>query len=106
MFKVKPDYNIYITRGDTGVINFDLENYDLGENDSVVLTVKQNVNTDAIIMQKELDHETKQFIIEPDDTKTLRYGVYVYDIQLTTEIGEVHTVIKPHDFTIESEVTW
>lgn len=105
MFSISYD-DIYLTRGDTAVINFNLSNYELQDGDTVLLTVKQSVDTADIAFQKVLDKETNQFVIEHNDTKNLPYGKYVYDIQLTTAQGQVYTIIKPHRFKIEGEVTW
>lgn len=108
MFKVKNDNTIYITRGDTGVINLSLKKdngtYIMGEGDVCVLTVKRSVDDRCKLIQKQL--EDGQFRIEPEDTRRLEYGTYKYDIQLTTASGVVATVVTPKNFIVEAEVSW
>ena len=108
MFKVKNDNSIHITRGDTGILNLSLklngEPYIMGEDDICVLTVKKSVDDAEAIFQKPL--QDNKFTIEPADTNGLRYGIYKYDVQLTTGEGVVSTVVTPKDFVVEAEVSW
>ena len=108
MFKAKSDNTIHITRGDTGVLNLSLkrnnEPYILGESDTCVLTVKKNTTDAKALMVKQL--VDGQFTIEPSDTAALEFGIYKYDIQVTTSEGVVCTVVAPHNFIIEDEVSW
>lgn len=105
MFRVSYN-NIFITRGDTGVVEFSISGYELKANDTVVLTVKNNINASETLVEKQLDKNTMQFVINPNDTKNLAYGTYTYDVQITTAQGEVYTVIVPHNFEVGGEVTW
>lgn len=100
------DNDITLTRGDTAVIDFSLDNYEVATGDSIVLTVKKTVNDTTNVFQKTLDVDNAQFVIEHNDTKDLAYGKYMYDIQLTTAEGKVFTVITPHYFVLDSEVTF
>ena len=105
MFNVSNN-NISLTRGDTVILNLDIQNYELQDSDDVVLTVKKNVNTPTIILQKKLDFENMRFVIKPDDTSKIPYGTYKYDVQITTSEGNVYTIITPHDFILDGEITW
>lgn len=101
--------DIKITRGDTAVIALALQNKDGSEyvpqeGDIILLTVKSSVYTKEILIQKKFTDQ--QIKINPDDTNNLSYGKYYYDVQLTTVSGDVFTVITPHKFEIQSEVTW
>ena len=109
MFTIDNNKNIKLTRGDTAVISIELHNkdgteYELQQGDILLFTVKENVLTKKILIQKTFSD--KQIKIKPTDTDDLPYGIYHYDVQLTTASGDVFTVITPHKIEIESEVTW
>ncbi len=77
--------------------------------DTVYFTVKETVNTDVKLLQKQVtEFENGKAIIEilPEDTKHLRFQSYVYDIQLTKAGGVVTTIIPPSKFRVEGEVTY
>lgn len=106
--------NISMTRGDTESITLTLK--DINDNiielvtgDKIYFTVKDNVNTVVKIFQKVISTFTDGvaiIIIEPNDTKLLKYKDYVYDIQLTTVDQVITTIISPSRFRIEGEVTY
>lgn len=108
MFKIANNKSIYLTRGDTAIINLSLKigykTYEVAKNDKCVLTVKKSTKSPDALLTKELSNG--QFIIKPEDTSTMDYGTYKYDVQLTTADGIVNTVVTPNDFVIEEEVTW
>jgi len=108
--------DIYMTRGDTESITLAI--YDEEENlipfsnvngDTVYFTVKSSTQTGVIDFQKIIttfSPEGEAIVeITPNDTSNLRYGDYVYDIQLNKN-GNVTTVIKPSKFVIQEEVTY
>lgn len=103
--------NISITRGDTASVALELERdnkpYVLATDDSGVLTVKRAIDNEDYVFQKPLveNEGVLQFIIEPDDTKNLEYGEYVYDVQITLADGGIYTVVSPHKFWVKDEVT-
>lgn len=108
MLKVKNN-NISITRGDSGVVkvlptNPDGTPYTVKEGDSIVLTVKTDTSTSKAIIS--LPVVDGQAVFKPAHTKGLKYGAYVYDVQLTTAEGDVYTFIPPHTFKILEEVTF
>lgn len=101
---------IGLTRGDTAFLAVPIENVDTGKayalaaGDELVFTVKSNAYADKVLFQKKLSGDNT-FEIKPEDTATLDFGHYVYDVQITTEIGHVFTVIEPSDFEVLEEVT-
>ena len=103
--------NIQLTRGDTARIQVPITNnatgeeYILSDLDKLTMTVKKNETDFKSLMQKTLTG-TNSFYITPSDTRNLSFGKYVYDVQLTTESGDVYTVIEPSVFEILKEVTW
>lgn len=78
--------------------------------DTIYMTVKKNYDTKDYLFQKTkndfvIDPDgTYHFEILPEDTEELRYGKYVYDIQVTTD-GKVTTLVKGA-FEIGKESTW
>jgi len=108
--------DIYMTRGDTETITltvYDAEEktipFSNANNDIVYFTVKTSTQTSVHTFQKEITTFTPEgeAIVEivPNDTKDLRYGDYVYDVQINKN-GNVTTVIKPSKFVIQEEVTY
>lgn len=105
---------IRLTRGDTAYLEVPIliqqEDgttipYDLGEADILTLTVKKTTSDKESIIKKE-NVGSNNFHIKPEETANLEYGRYLYDVQLTTESGDVYTVIVPTPFTLTQEVTF
>lgn len=101
--------NISITRGDSAIFALavkkaDGEPYEISEGDTVIFTVKKSTYDKEIITQKTVVNGV--ITINPDDTKNLEYGTYYYDVELTQADGFVSTVISPHKFIVEQEVTY
>lgn len=101
------DTTISLTRGDTAYLALDLtsngEPYELDDY-QVDLTVREGYEpTDKILFKKTVIN-SPQIVIEPADTNELAYGRYKYDIQITTSIGEIFTVVVG-TFKITEEVT-
>ena len=44
--------------------------------------------------------------INPEETSSLEYGTYFYDVQLRKGDGTVATVITPSPFILSEEVTF
>ena len=110
MLIIETDNTINLTRGDSCdiiVTIYDLNGnvYELQTGDSILFTIKINCETSDIIIQKDI---TEDCIISlsHNDTKSLAYGSYVYDVQLTTAGDDVYTVIAPAVFNITKEVTF
>lgn len=108
--------DIYMTRGDSETFNVSLFDKELdlprqlieGE-DTVYFTVKTSTQTETKIIDKVVtnfnDDGEAIINIDHNDTKDLKYGEYVYDVQVIMN-GLVKTVIKPSKFVIEEEVTY
>jgi hypothetical protein len=83
--------DIYVTRGDSQVIT--IIHYDENHNpvkfisgeDTVYFTVKTSAQTVQKAFQKTIINFTLEgeavVQIDPEDTKDLRFGQYVYDVQ-------------------------
>lgn len=107
--------DIYMTRGDTEAITVVLhdKNEDIipfASGDTVYFTVKQSTQTTIKSFQKVVTVFTPEgeavIEIDPEDTKTLKYDDYVYDVQMVRSADGVTTVIPPSKFTIGEEVTY
>lgn len=103
---------ITMTRGDTESIEVSVREDDvqrpLVAGDVVHMTVKQRATDTDIAFQKVI----RQFVdgvalidIEHEDTKNLRFGNYVYDIQITFADNTIKTVVGPAAFVLALEVT-
>lgn len=112
MYIIHDDNRFEIVRGDSA--DFDvylpikdeegqiIDEYILQEGDVLLFTVKKNTKTEDIIFQKSGQH----IEIFPEDTESLSYGKYVYDVELTYASGFRDTVIRPTEFKITDEVTY
>lgn len=103
-----------LTRGDTGFYKF--QRLDVNGDPitsipvSLYFTVKKSFSTNVFIIQKTLSDMTLgednywHIVIEPEDTINLKYGSYVFDIEVTTD-NYVLTICKGQ-FEITEESTW
>lgn len=109
MLSVKNN-NIKLTRGDTAYLTVPIvdsitgNEYKVGENETLTLSVRKNANAKEYLMQKQIKGGNV-FKILPSDTKNLRYGVYVYDVQLDVGEEDIFTVITASNFEISTEIT-
>lgn len=77
--------------------------------DKMYLTIKQNEYEKQALIQKTFDDgirfEDATYYVDfvPEDTDSLSFGEYVYDIEIIN--GDVKKTIKKDIFIIESEVT-
>lgn len=110
MLYVHEDGTIQLTRGDTAELSVDLfyddgvSPYAIDSEDKLTLTIKKNTKEEEPLVQKSVIG-TASIEIEPDDTKSLAFGKYKYDVQLDTASGKTYTVTKTSVFEIMEEVT-
>ena len=108
MLSVSKSGEIKLTRGDTArltvsVADSDGQPYTVKNDDVLTLTVKQNYEDETPLIEKVVTGDTT-FHIEPNDTKSLAFGKYKYDVQLTTADGDNYTVIDDKTFEVAKEV--
>lgn len=114
MYKVEGT-TITMTRGDTllvqvGIIRDDTP-YTPVAGDSVRFAVKSGLNargtnfkeSDPLIL-KTIPIDTMILRLDPDDTKSLDFGNYFYDIEITFANGIVDTFIPNSKFVLAPEV--
>lgn len=110
MYTIKKT-SIILTRGDTfkaliSITDKEGNPYEIQEGDSVRFAMKKHYHdpdTEVLIV-KSIPTDTLILTLDPEDTKDLPFGSYVYDIQLTTASGEIDTFIAKASLTLTEEV--
>lgn len=100
--------SIYITKGDSAKIEVNLrqwdgDEYQSDEQDQLIFAVKRTPDESALI-RKEIPMDTRVLELAPTDTKALKVGKYLYDMELRTSTGEVDTFINRAVFNVLPEV--
>lgn len=104
---------IEIIRGDTCPFSFTRRDKDgnviIDPAEKLYFTIKEKYTSTDILVQKTIDdmtfdEGTYRFVIEPNDTNELKYGVYVYDLEVIT--GEYKQTIARGTIKISEEVTF
>lgn len=100
---------ITLTRGDTfmaliSIIQSDGSPYLPIEGDKVRFAMKSSYTEIKPLLVKDIPIKTMKLVLNPEDTKALTFGKYVYDIQLTKVTGEVDTFITKGTVKITEEV--
>lgn len=93
---------IFLTRGDTLKLTVELTNYELQQGDVIRFALKKDYSDTTPLILKNLVDGV--LTLEPSDTKSLDFGNYVYDIEITTVDGEVDTFIDEAKFVLKKEV--
>ena len=94
------NYDISITRGDTGSVTFNFFNpddseYVLSNNDNVIFSVKRNVIDSTPLINKTYNNAGESnvtVVLEHSDTVNLEYGDYLYDVCIINNDSYVTTV--------------
>lgn len=116
------DTKIFLTRGDTfkTTVSMGYKNEETGEftpyvpqeGDVVRFAMKgakmtpgnQDYVEKTPLILKVIPNDTLLLVLEPSDTKELKFGNYKYDIEITFANGEVCTFIDDADFILTREV--
>lgn len=107
-FKVKKN-TIFLTRGDTFKAHLTINNpdgteYTPQEGDTVRFALKENIEDQECLILRDIPIDTMLLVLNPEDTKGLEFGSYVYDIQLTKANGDVDTFITASKLKLTAEV--
>ena len=97
MFKMIRD-NIEMIQGDSAEFEISVSDYEVEEGDKIVFTVKD-------LLGKEIDATSGIVILHPEDTRDAKPGVYRYDVEFRRHDGEIYTIIAPHLFVLEGDIT-
>ena len=109
----KKNLTIHLTRGDTARLTVDLDvflkdgtklPYEMRKDDVLILSVKRTAKSVKACLEKEVQG-SNEIHIKPEDTASLEFGTYVYDVELRPAEGDVYTVIENKTFKIGVEVT-
>ena len=100
---------IYLTRGDTfraviTISNPDGSIYTPQEGDKVRFAMKEGIESEELLVLRDVPIDTMELVLYPADTKDLEFGNYVYDIQLTKANGDVDTFITKSKLKLTEEV--
>lgn len=108
--------DISMTRGDTLKVTIALtkdgEEYTPIEGDVIRFAVKspkmfcdkgEYVDAEPRIL-KEVPIDTMTLVLDPEDTKNMEFGTYVYDMEITFTDGTVDTFITESKFRLKPEV--
>ena len=112
MIYIDNNFNIKMTRGDTFVrtivLEKDGENYTPNNNDIIrfaMSKVYKGKSGYELLIEKIIDNNTLEWIIESEDTAELPYGRYLYDLQITYgDTGYVETFADKKTITLTEEV--
>ena len=103
--------NIEMTRGDTEELTVYVPSKAFVAGDIIELTIRKTPAAKLIFLHKTVSDFTEKegkavFHFEPEDTASIPWGKYSYDIQATfADIG-VKTIIKPSAFVLGEEDTY
>lgn len=100
---------ITLTRGDTfrATVNITDSNgmpYLPSPGDTIRFAMNRSYGADEPLILKNIPTDTLSLVIDPEDTKTLPFGNYVYDIELTDSAGNVDTFIAKARLILTEEV--
>lgn len=108
------DNNITIIRGDSGYVIVPLvevgndgeeKPYEPKEGETLrfAMAKKYGASEDECFIIRQIDISDLKLYFYPEDTKSLKFGDYKYDLEFTNAEGYVDTILKG-TFTIAEEV--
>lgn len=115
---ISDNNEITLTRGDTLKCTIVLTDDESGEayvpveGDSIRFALKRdkmnskktNYSDEEPLIRKNIPIDSLFLQLDPEDTKSLPFGTYVYDIEITFTDGTVDTFITTKKFTLTPEV--
>ena len=108
MLKVTGD-KVYLTRGDTGFLKLSIlddvgDTFTPSEGDKVIFRLKKTTTSERLLIEKEVNLDTMVLSFDEDDTKHMSFGIYRYEIEVVTNLGQHFTVIENSEFEIGAEL--
>ena len=100
---------IYLTRGDSALIDLKIVDeaglpYEYVPGDKIYFRMKENAFTNVLLLVKEIDAETLTLELKPEDTSSLGFFPYRYEVELVTAQGYRFTVIENAEIVIGVEL--
>lgn len=80
------------------------EPYIPSETDRLFFRLKRNRTLKDVLIEKEIPIDTLILELQEDDTKSLKFGDYIYEIELVTIENYHFTVIADTEFYITTEL--
>lgn len=74
--------------------------------DSIFFGLKKRIDDEFCLVYKQIPNDTLILHLDSEDTADLDVGSYWYDIQLTTQSGDVHTFIPKSPFKLLGEACY
>lgn len=109
MFIIDKDTNaMTIIKKDTASFTLSLDNYELGNGDTVKFTVATELESQTPVIAKVItafEEGAAKIELSSIDTD-IDEGTYFYDVQVNTSDGVVDTVIGPAKFKVKGGVTY
>lgn len=111
MINIDSYYNIEMTRGDSLTLELSLtknnEAYTPEAGDVIRFAMAKTYKDTRgyeLLIEKVINHEDMLLRLDPQDTATLNYGKYVYDLQITYADGTVETFANKKQLKLTEEV--
>lgn len=104
------DKFISVTRGNTLLASVSMKDKETGDTiqpspgDIVRFAVKKFYTNSDILIYKIIPNDTMILELEPDDTKDLPFGDYVFDIKIIYADGKEDTFITEGEFVVAKGV--
>lgn len=100
---------ISLTRGDTFKAKVSITDskgaaYVPNEGDKIRFAMKKDYDDKEPLLLINIPIDTMILVITPEDTKSLEFGKYVYDVELTKANGDVDTFITKARIDLTEEV--
>lgn len=111
MINIDSSCNIEMTRGDSLILELSLckngEAYIPEAGDVIRFAMARtykDVNGYELLLSKVINHDDMLLRLDPQDTASLPYGKYVYDLQITYTDGTVETFANKKQIRLTEEV--
>lgn len=106
MFNID-DLNITISRGDTASLEITFEGDVPASGDLVVMSLKSSIRSTETIWEKSgtCTDGTIIFSLESEDTASLDFGTYYWDLRIFYSDGQITTPFPPKSIKVVEVVT-
>lgn len=108
MFDISSDYSITITRGDTATLEITFYGDSPGSGDTVIAALKKAPGRTDVIREWTLAPQadgTFLLTIDSEDTASLPFGRYFWDLRVLYADGQVTTPFAAKTFQVTEVVT-